>query len=641
MATAIAIQRTFFDDTLADWRPPQDFPELHGTVSIDLEGYDPLIHSHGSSWFSRSGHAGQDGFLTGVSLAGPDWQSYYPTRHAGGNLDEQRVFSWLRAQAAKPGIKWRWFNRLYDEGWLRYRYDIKFAGKSFDSLTAAPLIDENRMSYELAALARDYLPPDKRKDIGSLRQAAKMLKIDNPKSCMHRLPAPFVGPYAEQDARLHWYLGEEFEKLIIKEDLEEIYDLESRLVPLLLEMRYRGCPVNVARAEQVGKDFERKMNEQVAEIHRLTGVWVANVTNSNEIAHLFDKIGIKYPMTAGGKNTKPQPSITKGLLDRLDHPVGAVLRAARKYALAKGTFIDGHILGHQINRVIHAQFHPLRRADEDTYGGAVTGRFSSSAPTLQNLPARDEDNPLKDEIGLAVRGCFEPWEGENWAAVDYSGQEPRLATHFAAKAQIRGVGVFVKEYHENPKMKFHKVCQKFTGLPYKAAKNMTLGKMYGMGGAKMAHDLGLPTKWIERKGKRIEVAGDEAQKVMDKYNEYMPWVKDLADLAMRRAEKRGWIRTLCGRRRRFEPMYPHGAYSYKALNCLIQGSAADQMKKAMVDLYEQMGVVPLVTVHDELGLSVPDRKTAEQQQQVMLDAVELMVPNAADLEYGPTWGEAV
>ena len=637
---AFAIQRTFFDDTLAEWCPPQEFRELEGDVSVDLETLDPLIHSHGSSWISQSGHKDKDGFITGIAVAGPDWQEYYPIRHAGGNLDEEATLRWFRAQARKPNVKWRGYNvGLYDRPWLKYRYDIDFAGPVWDGITAAPLIDENRFSYSLDSVAKTYLKD--KKSIGSLYEAAKMLGISNPKGCMHQFPAPFVGPYAEQDARLSWDLYEPFNKIMTDEDLHGIFDLESRLTVLLAEMRYRGCPVNVDRAVQVGAEFERKHKDCLKQIHDLTGHWI-DVWNNAEIGKMFDSLSIKYPMTAGGKNAKPQPSITKVLLEHLEHPVGMLLRAARKYALAKGTFIDGHILGHQINGKIHAQFHPLRKDDDEGSGGAVTGRFSSSNPNLQNLPARDEDNPLKDELGEAVRGLFEPWEGENWAAIDYSGQEPRLATHFAAAAKIDGVQVFIDAYKENPKMKFHKTCQKFTGLPYKAAKNMTLGKMYGMGGAKMARDLNLPTKWIEnRRKQQIEVAGEEAQKVMDKYNEFMPWVKGLADLAMRRAESRGWIRTLCGRRRRFEPIFKHGAFSYKALNCLIQGSAADQMKKAMVDLYEQEGVVPLVTVHDELGLSVPDRATAERYQQVMLESVTLAIPNAADLEYGPTWGLAV
>src|SRR5690242_9097406 len=189
----IAIQRSFFDDTLATWRPPQDFPKLHGSVAIDIETYDPLFNTHGPGWFS------DQGFITGVSLAGPDWQAYYPVRHAGGNLPEEAVFNWLRDELANPNLELYCFNRLHDEGWLRYRYGVDIKCKIFDSQTAAPLLDENRFNYGLDALLRDYVPGS-RKNNRSLKEAGKMAGVKDPKKVMHLLPAPFIGPYAEDDA---------------------------------------------------------------------------------------------------------------------------------------------------------------------------------------------------------------------------------------------------------------------------------------------------------------------------------------------------------------------------------------------------------------------------------------------------------
>lgn len=587
------------------------------------------MKTHGAGWFS------DQGFITGVSVAGPDWQAYYPTRHYGGNLPETQVFNWLRDELANPNLEVDMFNRLYDEGWLgNPKYGVKIKGKVFDALIAVPLIDENRFSNSLDAAGETWLGA--KKDNRSLKETGKMLGIPNVKDCMDQLPAPFVGPYAEQDARMTYDLGTALRKQISELGLDNVFDLESRLVPVLLAMRKRGVKVNVEKAVQIGKLFEKKHKDTLDEIHKLTNHWI-DVFNARQIGTMFDAIGVKYARTI----KSDEPSVTKSFLERLDHPVGKLLIKARKYALAKGTFIDGHILGHQINGLIHCQFNPLRRDEEEGGGGAVTGRFSSSNPNMQNLPGRDDKNELKDEIGLAVRSCFEPWEGEEWAAVDYSSQEPRLAVHFAALARVAGVESFVRGYRDNPLMDFHSKGAEICGLPRKQAKNLTLGKMYGMGGAKCCHSLGLPTEWREgRDGKKFEVAGPEGQKVMNRYDEYMPWVKGLSDLAQNRAETRGWTRTIHGRLRHYEPIYPRGAFTYKALNCLIQGSAADMVKKAMVDLHEQEGVVPLVTVHDELGLSIPDRESAKRYMEIMTNSTPLVIPVAADMEIGPNWGEA-
>lgn len=635
MEQSYTSQRTLFDDDLMTWSPPDSFPEFDNElVAMDLECYDPLLKTHGSSWVSRSGRVEQDGFVTGIGVATKDREWYFPTRHNGGNLDEEAVWSWYREQAKKTNVEWAIFNRLYDEGWTTYRYDCPILGKIFDPMTAMPLLDENRYSYSLDSVSKDILKS--KKNSGEMLQLSRLMGIDDPKARMHHLPSWVVGPYCEQDCRLTWDLVAPLKKKLSDEDLGPIFQLETDLVQVLLEMRYRGVRVDVDRAVQTGKLLEGKVKKIVKDIFDMTGHHI-DIMNGDDISKMFDTLGIAYPRTP----KTDRPSITKDLLDKIEHPVGAMIRAARKYSLAKGTFIDGTVLGHQINGKIHAQFHPLRKDDEDGTGGAVTGRFSSSNPTLQNLPALDPDVPLKDEVGLLIRGLFLPWEGEQWAVIDYSGQEPRLATHFAELSGIRSVTPFVQAYKDDPKMKFHKLGAKITGLAYHDAKQMTLGKMYGMGGGKLCHKLGLPTVWVEgRDGRMYEIAGEEGQKVIEAYGLAIPWVEELSDLAQQRGEHRGFVRTLLGRKLRFAPKFPRGAFAYKALNRLIQGSAADQMKKAMIALFRELKVVPLVTVHDENGLSVPDRTFAEKCADVMIHCVELVVPNAVDLEMGPTWGDA-
>lgn len=610
------------------WKPPENFfPSLRGTVALDTENHDPGLKKLGPGWCYPNG-----GKICGFAIASEELADYWPIAHASGNLDPEKVVKWIQEQAKNPDITWLMHNAPYDLGWSR-KYGIRFAGKVFDTGVAAPLLDENRHNYSLDALGADYC--GERKDETLLKLAAKVLrcKPDQVKSKMAELSSYYIAPYAIQDAKLTRKLWFTLKPLLDKENLWPIFDLETRLINVLLDMRERGVRVDLHKAEQQAHIFGQQLTEINKEMRRLSGVEV-QVWAADSIAKAFDRAGVSYDKPASGA-----PSFRAGWLEAQEHILPKLIVKARRLEKAKGTFLEGHILGHARNGRIHAVFSALRRSDEqgEHEGGAVTGRFSSSCPNLQNLPSRDE------EMAALIRGIFLPEEGHQWGSIDFSSQEPRLAVHFANIAGVRGVQPFVDAYRANPRLDFHSKGAEITKLKRKDAKNLTLGKMYRMGGAKMCRSLGFPTKWIESKqGKQIEVAGPEGQAIMDQYDTYMPFVKLLNDLAERKATQRHWIRTILGRARHFLcDEHPHGAYPYKALNCLIQGSAADMMKKAMVDLYELLGVVPLVTVHDELGLSVEKREIALEYQRIMVNAVPLSIPMAADLEMGETWGASM
>jgi len=649
------MQFGLFTDDLA-WKAPTHYPRLHGPIGLDLETRDAYFTSHGPGWPFGGGSE-----IVGISIAGPDWQDYWPIAHeGGGNLPASNVLNWLHDELERnpdPTLELRGYNWLHDGGFLRKpghgHGGIRPRCKIFDSLTAVPLIDENRFSYQLERVAADYLGAHKLgKGLGSLEEATKFYRVDGwktrgkGKGNLYQLPAAAVAPYASQDARLHYDLPDALVPHLNKDDLWQIFQLETDLVPVLLDMRERGVPVNVDRAERSGKLFRKKSDDLVAEIYRLTGVRVSLWVGESVAAALATE-GIKCPKTPKSEDDSVQAKWLEGLA--ATSQVANLLLRARRYDYAERVFIKGSILAHVVDGLIHCQFSPLR-SDE---GGAVTGRFSSSNPNLQNQSARkDEDDvrekPLvaeQDEMALEIRGCFEPWPGDRWAAVDWSAQEPRTMVHFASVSHTRGADKAVAAYRENPRLDFHKFGAQVTGLPRKKAKNITLGRMYEMGGAKLCHSLGLPTIWVESKrqpGKMVEIAGPEGQKILDQYDENMPFVKLISRKAIERAEARGYIKTLLGRRRRFrmkDGTNPRGAFTYKALNCLIQGSAADMMKKAMIDLYRE-GIVPLVTVHDELGISFGEESEARHVKEVMLNCVKLEVPLEADIEIGPNWGEA-
>jgi DNA polymerase I-like protein with 3'-5' exonuclease and polymerase domains len=202
-----------------------------------------------------------------------------------------------------------------------------------------------------------------------------------------------------------------------------------------------------------------------------------------------------------------------------------------------------------------------------------------------------------------------------------------------------------------------------TGTPRKAAKAIYLGLCYGEGGGKLAEDLGLPTRWAvrygswgtpiqyfedwddavelnnEKNGFMWKVAGEEAQGIIDQFNDRAPYIKKLADYAKKRAEKKGKIRTVGGRVLNFE-LLDNGKYDEcrRALNRLIQGSAADQTKRAMVEV-DKAGHHIMLQVHDELDNSVEDKKEAEQISEIMQNAITGLVPFRVDTETGPNWGE--
>jgi DNA polymerase I-like protein with 3'-5' exonuclease and polymerase domains len=610
-----------------DWNIPSEYPDLtqYKSIAIDLETRDPNIQTLGPGW------ARNDGYVVGIAVAAGDYQGYFPIRHENGhNLDPGITMRWLKKQMATPDIPKIMHNATYDAGWL-HAEGVDVQGRIIDTMVAAPLVDENRFSYSLNNLGRDYI--DMRKDEKMLRAAAKDWGID-PKADMWRLPPKFVGAYAEQDALMTLKLWEYLQIEINKQDLTHIFDLETSLIPMMLDMRKQGVRVDLDKAARVQGDLKKKAKLVHAEIKRKTGVdiqpWAAA-----SVQKMFEALNLSYPKTENGA-----PSFTKQYLNAHPHEMCQQLVRLRELDKASSTFVES-ILRHEYKGRIHCEFHQLRSDD----GGTVTGRFSSSNPNLQQIPARDP------EIKAAIRGLFIPEEGEKWGSFDYASQEPRLLVHFAASMpdSMRNpmVDTIVEEYHKGD-VDLHQMVADMAGISRKEAKTVNLGIMYGMGVGKLAGQL--------------SITNEEAKGLLETHRQKVPFVKQLASVASMKAAEHGQIRTLLGRRCRFhlwEPKsfgykrpLPHDeaqkeygmgirrAFTYKALNKLIQGSAADQTKKAMVDCYGE-GLLPLLTVHDELCFSVKDEKQAARIKDIMENGLNdvLLVPSRVDQELGDNWGE--
>ena len=531
---------------------------------------------------------------------------------------------WLKKTLSSPKREVIFHNSLYDVGWLR-REGVEVQGKILDTIFAAPLVDENRHSYSLDSLGQTYC--GEKKDESLLQDAALAWGI-NPKAELYKLPSKYVGPYGEQDAALTLRLWEKLKVELREHNSESIFEMECKLIPLLLEMRWRGVRVDETKAEEIGETLSKEEQKIQVEIKRKYGNEVQLWANAS-LQKIFDNNNLWYPKSPTGL-----ASFQRQWLEGHEHELPQLIVRARKLNKARTTFIDKMIMEHSYNGRIHAEAHPLR----SHRGGTVSGRFSYSNPNLQQVPARDP------EIGGLIRSLFIPEDGCQWGIFDYSQQEPRLTVHYANQMHLTGAKDAVADYTEKS-ADFHQIVADMANIPRKQAKTINLGLSYGMGKQKLIKELGLDD--------------NEAEELFTQYHNKVPFIRGLQDQCARVALDRGYIRTIAGRRcrfdhweHRFEDSVPlpleeakekYGdnlkrSYTYKALNRLIQGSAADMTKLAMLGLWEE-GIVPHLQVHDEVDISIENTDQARKVARIMENCIELAVPLVVDIELGRSWGE--
>ena len=605
-----------------EWVMPEELKDLQGhkEIAIDLETNDPHLTTLGSGNVTGRGH------IAGVAVAVEGWSGYFPIHHeSGGNMDRNLVLNWIKDICSQVDTTFIFHNAMYDVCWLRSA-GVIVKGKIVDTMIASSLIDENRMSYALNTLAKFYVGIGKDESI--LQAAAKEYGLD-PKKDMWRLPALFVGQYAERDAEATLKLWQRLNVELHHQELMDVFNLEIDLFPCLVDMRFKGVRVNLEKASEIKKNLMQREAKIVSKIKDLTGLEV-EIHAARSIAKAFDKLKLPYDRTAKSN----EPSFTKNFLQNHPHELARAIADAREINKAHTTFIDS-ITKHSHNGRIHADINQIR-SDQ---GGTVTGRFSMSNPNLQQIPARHP------ELGPMIRSIFIPEEKHVWGSFDYSQQEPRILVHYAKLQNLEGVDEIVDAYNAGD-ADFHQVVADMAGINRKQAKTINLGLMYGMGKNKLMSELGLMK--------------ESAEKLIRQYHSKAPFVKKLMDNVSRKANDRGKIRTLGGRACHFDLWQPtqfgifkplplemarkeydeplKRAFTYKALNKLIQGSAADMTKKSMVALYKN-GIIPHIQIHDEVDISVESAKQAEEIIQVMESAVKLKVPNKVDYESGPSWGQ--
>ena len=618
-----------------EWIPPSELPDLSQAkeIAVDVETRDPNLKTLGPGW------ARKDGEIVGYAVATSQWSGYVPVNHfGGGNLDKRIVEKWMQEVLSTPAKKIM-HNAQYDLGWLRAT-GFKVEGRIIDTMLTASLLDENRFSYSLNALAYDYL--SKTKSEKTLQDAAKDFGVD-PKGELWKLPAMYVGPYAETDAVLTLELWNYFIGKLSQEELWTVHGLETDLLPCLVDMTLRGVRIDMDGVEKTKQYLLKEEKIALAKIKNITGfnveIWAAQ-----SLSKAFDEVGLAYPKTEKGA-----PSFTKAFLSENAHELPQQVVRARELNKTNGTFITTILKHVAHDGRIHSHINQIRSDD----GGTVSGRISMNNPNLQQIPARNQ------ELGPMIRKLFLPEEGEQWASIDYSQQEPRILVHYASiygKSRKAGplprVEEFVKRYTNDPDMDFHTMVAEMADIPRKQAKTINLAMMYGMGVSKLALQL--------------DITNDEAKDLTARYHEKVPFVKRLMQGVAERLNQgnaNGSIRSLKGRKCRFDMWEPDGfgmrkamkyeealvhygnttrlkrAFTYKALNRLIQASAADMTKQAMVDIHK-LGITPLIQIHDEVAVSVSNDDQVDSIVHAMENAVKLGVPSKVDVEIGPSWGES-
>jgi len=633
------------------WKAPTEFPNLSAArvISFDTETYDPELLDSGPGWARGKGH------IVGFSLGAKDslgnlGQWYFPMKHEDtpeDNLDPAQCMAFAKHWLETPEIPKVAANAPYDYGWLLHE-GIRVMGPLFDVQFAEALLDE-RARVGLDILAGKYLGLHKE---GSLlyRWCADAYggpANDRQRKNIYRSPPSLVGPYGESDAALPLQIMEHQWELLHKENLLDLFHMECELIPLITAMRMRGVPVNIPRAEEMYEslglevvDIERKLRDIVG--------FPINTNSAVDLERAFKTHGIPYSRTAPTeKNPDGKPSFTADFLENVDHPIGQLVVDIRQREKLRSVFIKSYILDNHVNGIVYGTFNQLRGEK----GGTRSGRFSSDTPNLQNIP-------IRTEIGKRIRRIFGD-EYLPWRKYDYSQIEYRFLAHYAVDKGDGSADRVRAAYALNPDTDYHVQTQQMVReiahleISRPHIKNMNFGLIYGMGEPKLARQLG--------------VTASKAKEMFTAYHTGAPYAKATMQACIEEASLYGTITTILGRKSRFDLWQPDSygvdgapttyanalmkygsikrAYTHKALNRRLQGSAADQMKKAMHQcwkdgIFDATGV-PSLTVHDELDfIDAGGRDEAfREMQRVMETCLKLRVPVRADYEIGWNWGD--
>ena len=592
-------------------------------MGYDTETYDPGLTEIGNGVYRK------DGYVLGFSVAVNGFKDYYSLAHQDTPAqDRANNLQYLKDVMALP-IPKVGANLLYDLDWTENGLGVKVNGRLHDVQIAEPLLDEYKPTYKLDALDVEYL--DKHKTSSKPQQYAD----DNGwkgdfRTHLWRMPFETVREYGTDDADDVLRILPKQLRRLDEQGLRPLYDVESKLIRPLLNMRKNGVRIDAKLRDRYASDIHVRLARLSDDFFKKYGV--DNVRSSTQLIELFNRLGIPlvYKFDKAKKAVKTNPTFDKETLKTIRHPVAQDILNIRELYTALSFFFEGSFVNCYTGGRIHGEFVPNETDD----AGTVTGRFSAQNPNLQQPSSPDRDRDRGMPLGKMCRDLFLPEEGCDWLKIDHSSIEYRTIVHFATGPKSDEMRQL---YRDDPLTDFHAMAQKWaleqtgTELTRTRAKNLGFGSAYFMGiKAMMAH-----FGWEEEECRQLQAV----------YFKAFPFIEPTRNNVVAIAKGRGYVRTPLGRRARITPDIRRRKKEYIVFNHLIQGTAADVLKKGMVDIYEAGlfdEVVMHLTVHDELDASIPRTKRGIEAvveiKRLMENAVKLDVPLVAEPDMGLSWG---
>ncbi len=561
--------------------------------------------------------------VVGISFSTRPGLAWYVPLRTGGASWREKVLERLGPLLSDPALSKAGQNIKYDMVALS-REGVEMEGVAFDTMVASYCVAPEERQHGLDALSLKYLNYRKIPTSDLLGKGRKKVTMD-------QVALPIISRYACEDADYTGRLVPILKEEMVKAGVETLfYEFEMPLVPVLMRMEREGIRLDLERITRLSKELEERIRRIEGEIAEYAGKEI-NLRSPQQVSQLlFEKLEL-HKLAGGRKPRKMKTgaySTDSSVLESLapHHPVPALLLQHREVSKLKSTYVDALIqLVHPETGRVHTHFNQTVTA---------TGRLSSSDPNLQNIPVRTEE-------GRKVRACFVPRE-EGWVllSLDYSQIELRVMAHFSGDENLVAAFKEGKDIHRRTAaLILGKPEEEVTSQERNRAKVVNFGILYGMGPRRLARETGLSVK--------------EATEFIEKYFAALPGVKAWLEETLERARKEKMVTTLFGRRRRLpEILSPHerirvGAENM-AVNTPIQGSAADIMKKAMVEVDravrgEGFRGKMVLQVHDELLFDCPEEEVetlAGRVREIMEKVVSLQVPLKVDAGWGKDWLQA-
>ena len=589
-------------------------------VAIDIETDDPHLKQWGP------GACRHDGKILGVGVYCPDKgiDGYFnPTSE----IDDATITGVLN----DPDVVKVFHNGVYDLDWLINGYGYEIHGRCEDTMTRETLLDSYAFSYSLDACCQRRGVEGKNKgdtiDKWWAEHGGKGKAVEN----LKHIPPEVTGKYCRQDCKATYDLYMAQQPLLEEQNLLNANDIECKLYPLLMQMKGNGMPVDMHKLLELMDTFEEEYENGIAEMEQKYGFaeGTLSLNSAKDIEKMWRAEHLPIEYTATGK-----PSFAAAVLEDSSHPLAEKIQHLR--GLTKTLAFLNSWVDYSINSHIHPCFYPAKRDD----AGTVTGRWSSGDPNMQQVPARAEKH------GKEIRSLFIPEPGCILGAFDYKQIEYRVFIHFA---QGEGAEAARKEFHDHD-VDYHQMVQEMMGWvtgdkdkdkEYRhVTKNLNFGSLYCMGARSFAARFKKPLLKAHPDADPDNLF-PLADSLMKEYKRKIPFVDTTGRAIINTGEKRGYVKTLSGRRQRM----PLDGGGYKLVNYLIQGSAADLLKKGLVDAWNAgvFNVLKLhAQIHDEVVFSIPDTKEGYEAciklRECMKNAYPLKIPLGVDTEIGPDWG---